>query len=126
MIALVHVATGAALGAVVRSRVLVAVLGVGLHLAEDRIPHEDTTRRFEIATGLLSVGLVGARRGVLDNLTIGALACSVPDVEHLIPMRRGGSKVFHGEGWHRSGSFSVRTQVILASLVLAAALAHSD
>jgi hypothetical protein len=125
VIALVHVATGAALGAVVRSRAVVAVIGVGLHLAQDSVPHEDTSRRFEIATGLLGVTLVAARRGVLDSTTIGALACSAPDVEHVIPMPFGSSKLFHeGRGWHRSGSLPVRTQFILASLVLSGVLLH--
>jgi hypothetical protein len=123
VIALVHVATGAALGAVVRSRAWVTVVGVGLHLAQDSVPHKDTTRRFEIATGLFGVGLVAGRRGLLDPTTIGALACSAPDVEHVVPMPFGSSKLFHeGRGWHRSGSLSVKTQVIAASLVLSGVL----
>jgi len=34
-----HVATGAALGAAVRSRSLALLLGPALHLAGDRVPH---------------------------------------------------------------------------------------
>ncbi|MFL5927715.1 MAG: hypothetical protein ACJ77E_12355 [Gaiellaceae bacterium] len=55
-------------------------------------------------------------------MTIGALACSAPDVEHLIPMRRNGAKLFHGKGWHRSGGLSVGKQVLLSSAVLGAVL----
>src|SRR5439155_22879 len=106
-----------------RNRVLTWLLG-GLnfqieHHLFPRVPHTDSTGRFEIATGLFGVGLVAARRGLLDPTTIGALACSAPDVEHVVPMPFGSSKLFHeGRGWHRSGSLSVRTQVVVASLVL--------
>jgi hypothetical protein len=48
-----HVATGAAMGAVVRSRPLALLAGPALHVAGDRVPHEDIPdRRFEIGSGL--------------------------------------------------------------------------
>ena len=41
VIVAMHVATGATLGAAVRSRTAAALLGIPLHLAGDRVPHRD-------------------------------------------------------------------------------------
>ena len=115
-----HAATGATLGAAVRSRAAAAVLGIPLHLAGDRVPHRDIrSRRFEIGSGLLIVGLLAARRGLTDRATIGALAACAPDVEHIVRLPRpGGSKLFHGRrGWHRSGPFSPAAQLLLAGFL---------
>jgi len=85
----VHVATGAAAGALAGSRRRALLLGPALHLAADRIPHEGIpSRRFEIRSGLASVGLLAARRGPLDPATLGALAASAPDLEHVFPSMR--------------------------------------
>jgi hypothetical protein len=116
-----HVATGATVGAAVRSPALAALLGIPLHLAGDRVPHHDIhNRRFEISSGLFTVLLLGLRRGFTDPATIGALAASVPDVEHVVRLPRpGGSKLFHGRrGWHRSGGLSTNAQLLLAGLLL--------
>src|ERR1700759_2891159 len=52
MIVSLHVATGAAMGAAVRSRPLALLLGPALHVAGDRVPHEDIPNRsFEIGSG---------------------------------------------------------------------------
>jgi hypothetical protein len=115
-----HAATGATAGAAVRSPVVAALLGIPLHLAGDRVPHEDIhDRRFEIASGLAVAALLAARRGLTDAATIGALAACAPDVEHIVRLPRpGGSKLFHGKrGWHRSGGLSARTQLLLAGVL---------
>jgi hypothetical protein len=114
------------MGAAVRSPVVAALLGVPLHLAGDRVPHEDIhNRRFEIASGAAVVALLAARRGVLDAATVGALAACAPDLEHVVRLPRpGGSKLFHGRrGWHREGGFSARTQLVVAGVLLGGLLA---
>jgi hypothetical protein len=116
-----HAATGATVGAAVGSRRAAAVLGIPLHLAGDRVPHRDIRdRRFEIVSGGLVVGLLAARRGVLDSATVGALAACLPDIEHVVRLPRpGGSKLFHGRrGWHRAGRLSTRSQLLLAGLLV--------
>jgi hypothetical protein len=112
-----HVATDAAAGTLAGSRLRALLLGPVLHLAGDRFPHEDIgSRRFEIRSGIASVALLAARRGPLDPATLGALAASAPDLEHVFPsLRPGGEKLFHGSrGWHRSGAFPAKLQLLLA------------
>jgi hypothetical protein len=116
-----HVATGGAIGAVTGSRLGALLLGPPAHLVGDRIPHQDiASRRFEIASGVLCVGLLAARRGPFDPATLGALAASTPDLEHVFPsLRPGGKKLFHGgRGWHRSGAFSASLQLVLAGMIV--------
>ena|SRR5437868_2504417 len=112
-----HAATGATMGAAVRSRTAAALLGIPLHLAADRVPHRDIhDRGFEIGSGLFIVALLAATRGIADNATVGALAACAPDVEHIVRLPRpGGSKLFHGRrGWHRSGRLSAQLQLVVA------------
>ena len=79
-----HVATGAALGALSGSRVAAALLGPPAHLLGDRIPHQDiASRRFEIGSGAACLALLAVRRGPLDSAVIGAAAASAPDLEHV-------------------------------------------
>jgi hypothetical protein len=121
MIVSMHVASGAAMGAVVGSRRRALLLAPFLHLAGDRIPHQDiASRRFEIASGVAGVLLLAARRGPFDPATVGALAASAPDLEHVVPwVRPRGQKLFHGRhGWHRSGRFSAAAQLVLAGAIL--------
>jgi hypothetical protein len=116
-----HVATGAAAGAAVGSPSRALLLGPVLHLAADRVPHQDiASRRFEIASGVAAITLLAARRGALDSATLGAIAASAPDLEHVIPsLRPRGKKLFHGRrGWHRSGAFPARLQLLLAGTVI--------
>jgi hypothetical protein len=116
-----HVATGAAVGAAGGSRLTALLLGPILHLAGDRLPHQDIgSRRFEIGSGLASLVLLAARRGPLDPATLGAAASSAPDLEHVLPfLRPGGRKLFHGgRGWHRSGRFPSDLQLVLAGAIL--------
>jgi hypothetical protein len=121
MIVSLHVATGAAAGALVRSRGRALLVGPLLHLAGDRVPHQDiASRRFEIASGAASVVLLAARRGLFDAATVGAVAASAPDLEHVFPsLRPRGRKLFHGRhGWHRSGGLSTAAQLLLAGAIL--------
>jgi hypothetical protein len=126
MIVAMHVATGALAGALVKSPLAAASLGVPLHLAGDRVPHHDLhNRRFEVGSGLALAGLLAWRRGLTDAATVGALAACAPDLEHIVRLPRpGGSKLFHGRrGWHRSGGISTRTQLLLAGVIVGRLLA---
>jgi hypothetical protein len=121
MIVSMHVASGAAAGALVRRRGLALLIGPVLHLAADRVPHQDIpSQRFEITSGAASVLLLALRRGPLDAATIGGIAASAPDLEHVLPwLRPRGKKLFHGRhGWHRSGRFSAAGQLVLAGAIL--------
>jgi hypothetical protein len=64
--------------------------------------------------------ILAARRGPLDPATLGALAASAPDLEHLFPsLRPRGKKLFHGSrGWHHSGAFPAKLQLLLAGAIL--------
>jgi hypothetical protein len=123
VIVALHVASGAAAGAVTRSRLQALLIGPALHLAGDRLPHEDShSARFEIGSGLAALVLLAARRGPLDPATIGGAASSAPDLEHVLPiLRPGGRKLFHDRlGWHRAGRFPVFLQLLLAGAILGA------
>jgi hypothetical protein len=115
-----HVATGAAAGSLLRSRLAALALGPVLHLAGDVVPHRDfESRAFETASGLVALGLVAAARGPLSPATICAAAASAPDLEHVLRIPRpGGRKLFPSHRYavlHREGG-------ILAPVQLAAAL----
>jgi len=121
-----HVATGAALGAAVRSRRLALLLGPPLHLAGDRVPHEDIPdRSFEVGSGLLAVGLVAAVRGPFDPAVLGGAAAAMPDLEHLVPwLRPGGEKLFHRGGGRHGAGISVETQLLVAGTIVGLLLAR--
>jgi hypothetical protein len=119
-----HVASGAAGGALVRSRLWAVALGAVLHALEDAIPHRDfPSRRFEVASGLAGIAALAWRRGLLDQSTLGAVACAMPDLEHVLPLPRpGGRKLFPShriEGWHRAGGVRAGTQLAAAAAILA-------
>jgi hypothetical protein len=121
VIVALHVASGAAVGALTGSRLGALLLGPPTHLIGDRIPHQDiASRRFEIASGVACLGLLAARRGPLDPATLGAFAASAPDLEHVFPsLRPGGRKVFHSRlGWHRAGNFPANVQLLLAGALV--------
>jgi hypothetical protein len=123
MIVSLHVASGAAMGALVRSPPRALLFGPLLHVAGDRVPHEDIpSLRFEIASGAACVLLLAVRRGPFDAATVGALAASAPDLEHVVPwLRPRGQKLFHGKhGWHRTGRFSAAAQLVLAGAIVGA------
>ena len=121
MIVALHVATGATAGAASGSRLAALFLGPVIHIAGDRIPHRDFhSRRFEIGSGLAGILLLAARRGPLDPATLGAAASSAPDLEHVLPiLRPRGRKLFHHQGWHRTGRFPASLQLLLAAAILA-------
>jgi hypothetical protein len=127
MIVAMHIATGAAGGAVVRSPIGAAFLGPVLHALGDRIPHEDiASRRFEVGCGILGVLALAAVRGPLDAATVGAVAAAAPDVEHVIRLPRpSGRKLFPSHripGFHRPGGVSAQVQLVLAGLLLGSVL----
>jgi hypothetical protein len=121
-----HVATGGAAGALVRSRPLALLAGPLLHVAGDRVPHEDIPdRSFEIGSGLFALGLLAARRGPFDAAVLGGAAASMPDLEHLLPwLRPRGEMLFHrGRGRHGIG-ITVETQLLLAGATVGLLLAR--
>lgn len=125
MIVSAHVASGAAGGLLVRSRLAAAALGVSLHALGDAIPHQDIpSRRFEVCSGVVGLAALAWRRGLLDPVTLGAAACAAPDLEHVLPLPRpGGRKLFpthRVEGWHRSGGIPAWAQLAAAGVVIAA------
>jgi hypothetical protein len=121
VISSLHVASGAAFGALTGSRLLALALGPALHLAGDRVPHRDLeSRNVEVATGIAGAMLLGLRYGPAHPVTLGALAAAAPDLEHLsASLRPAGSKLFHGKrGWHREGPLGTRVQLSAAALVI--------
>jgi hypothetical protein len=115
-----HVATGGAAGALVRSRTLAVLLGPALHVAGDRVPHEDIPNRsFEIGSGLFALGLLAAWRGPLDSAVLGGAAAAMPDLEHLVPwLRPGGEKLFHRGGGRHGAGLPATAQLLAAGTVL--------
>jgi hypothetical protein len=97
-----HVATGALAGAATGSRRRAAALGPLLHIACDVVPHEDIpSRTFETVTGVAAILLLAWHRGV-DATTVGAVAASVPDLEHILPLPRPcGRQLFPSHRWAR-------------------------
>ena len=125
MIVSLHVATGAVGGALAGTRVRALALGPLLHFFGDRVPHQDiASRRFEIVSGAAEVLLLALARGPGDPAVVGALAASVPDVEHVVRLPRpGGRKLFPSHrirGWHHDGGISARSQLVVAGLLLGA------
>lgn len=123
MIVSLHVATGAAGGALAGTRLRALAIGPLLHLAGDLMPHEDIeSRRFEIASGLALLGLLAAVRGPFDPAVIGAAAASAPDVEHVLPLPHpGGRNLFPSHrirGWHRSGGVPAWAQLLAAGVIV--------
>jgi hypothetical protein len=118
-----HVATGAAAGALARSRRSAILLGLATHAAGDRVPHHDIANRsFELVSGLAGVAALVARFGAFDKVTLGAISGSIPDVEHVVRLPRpGGHKLFPSHrihGWHHAGGLRTSTQLLLAGFVL--------
>jgi hypothetical protein len=116
-------ATGAAFGSALGSRLAAVALGPLLHLAGDQMPHEDVhSRPFEAASGTAAAALLALARGPLDPATLGALSASLPDVEHVLPLPRPrGRKLFPSHrfhGWHRSGGVPVEIQLVATGFIL--------
>jgi hypothetical protein len=123
-----HVASGAAVGAAAPSRRAAVLFGLVMHLAGDRMPHQDiSNRRFELWSGVAALGSLVLRRGPFDPVTIGAAAGSAPDLEHVLRLPRpGGRKLFPSHrlyGWHRSGGVPDWAQLLAAGVLLGLVLA---
>lgn len=123
MIVSMHVAAGAAAGALCGSRGAAAVVGFALHGLQDAVPHEDIpSRGFEIASGLTLLGLLALRRGPLDPTVIGGAACAAPDLEHVLPLPKPGGRDLYPshrvEGWHRSGGVPAWVQLAAAATIV--------
>jgi len=120
-----HVATGGAAGALTRSRAAALALGPVLHALGDAIPHRDIpSRGFETASGVACALALLVRHGPLSPITIGALAASAPDLEHVLP-RIGGRNLFPSHrfrGWHREGGIPAGPQLVAAGVILAVLL----
>ncbi len=128
MIVSLHVATGAAAGALAPTRRSAIVLGLITHAAGDRMPHHDIPdRRFELWSGIAALSGLAVLRGPLDVATLGAAAGSAPDLEHVLRLPRpGGRKLFPSHrirGWHRSGGVPTSVQLLVAGTVLGVLLA---
>ena len=114
-----HVATGAAAGALTRSRPLALLLGPVVHLAGDRVPHDDIhDLGFEIGSGLVALALLAARRGPFDPAVLCGATAAAPDLEHVLPwLRPRGRKLFHREGNVDSG-ISTGVQLLAAGAIV--------
>jgi hypothetical protein len=124
-----HVASGAAAGVLLNSRLAALAGGLALHALGDRIPHKDIpSTPFETLTGIGALTLVALRHGPFSPATVGAVASSVPDVEHVAPLPRpGGRKLFPSHrliGWHRRGGVPAWVQLVAAGALLGFALSH--
>jgi hypothetical protein len=122
-----HVATGGAGGALVRSRSGALLLGLALHGLGDAIPHHDIkSESFELRSGVGALLALAVRYGPLHPVTIGAAAASAPDIEHVLNLPRpGGRKLFPShrvEGWHREGGIPAWAQLAAAGTILAVLL----
>jgi hypothetical protein len=125
MIVSLHVATGAGVGALTGSRLAALALGPVVHLAGDLTPHRDIpSTGFELVSGVGAVLLLAARRGPLDPATLGALAASAEDLEHVLRLPRpGGRKLFPShrrDGWHKRGGLPAWLQLIAAGAIIGA------
>jgi hypothetical protein len=121
-----HVATGGAAGALVRSRTLALLLGPALHLAGDRVPHEDIpSETFEIGSGLVALGLLAVRRGPFDPAVLGGAAAAMPDLEHVVPwLRPRGEMLFHRGGGRHGAGISAAAQLAVAGGLMGLLLAR--
>ena len=121
MIVSLHVATGAAVGALVGSRTGAFAAGPIAHALGDLTPHEDfPSTAFEALTGAAGILLLARTRGPFHPTTLGAVAASLPDAEHLL--HTGRRKLFPTHrfaGWHRRGGLPAWVQLAAAAVILA-------
>ena len=99
------------------------LLGPVLHALGDRMPHEDIpSHRWEAASGIALLLALAAARGPLDPATLGAVAASAPDLEHVLRLPRpGGRKLFPSHrihGFHRTGGVSAAVQLVTAGVIV--------
>jgi hypothetical protein len=120
-----HVATGALAGAAAGSRTGAVLLGPLVHALGDLTPHQDIpSTRFEAASGGIGVLLLARRYGALHPITVGAVAASVWDLEHVVgPARRGRRKLFPTHryaNWHKRGGLPAWVQLVAAAAIFVA------
>jgi hypothetical protein len=125
VIVAMHVAAGAAAGALVGSRSGAVAAGLVLHGVQDAVPHEDIpSRQFEAASGVLLLLVLALRRGPFDPATLGGAFCAAPDLEHVLPFPRPGGRELYPshrvEGWHREGHLPAWAQLAAAGVIVAA------
>ncbi len=125
-----HVASGAVGGALAGSRVRALAVGLALHFLGDAVPHEDiVSRRFEMASGAAGLMVLARVFGPLDRRTLGALASSLPDVEHGVRLPRPrGRKLFPSHRWgggHNHHWIPAWMQLLAAGALLGGLLASS-
>jgi hypothetical protein len=123
MIVSLHVATGGAAGAIAGSRLGALALGPVTHALGDLTPHQDIpSTAFEAASGGIGVLLLARRYGAFHAVTIGAVAASVWDIEHILrPARPGRRKLFPTHrfaGWHRRGGLPAWVQLAGAAGII--------
>ena len=119
-----HVAAGAAAGALAGSRGRAIALGLGLHGVQDAVPHHDIpSHGFETASGLALLAVLAFRRGLFDPATLGGAACAAPDLEHVLPLPRPGGRELYPshriEGWHQEGGVPAWAQLAAAGVIVA-------
>jgi hypothetical protein len=119
-----HVATGGLAGAAAGSRTGAVLLGPLVHALGDLTPHQDIpSTKFEAASGGLGVLLLARRYGALHPVTVGAVAASIWDLEHVLrPARRGRRKLFPTHryaGWHKRGGLPAWVQLVAAAGIFA-------
>ena len=124
MIVALHVAAGAAAGALAGSRPRAIALGLALHGAQDAVPHHDIpSRRFEAASGLGCSPF--SRSDVASSIRprLGGAACAAPDLEHVLPLPRPGGRELYPshrvEGWHQEGGVPAWAQLATAGVIVA-------
>ena len=120
-----HVAAGAAAGALIGSRGGAVAAGLVLHGAQDAVPHHDIrSHRFEAWSGVLLLAVLALRRGPSDPAVLGGAACAAPDLEHVLPIPQPGGRALYPshrvEGWHREGGVPAWSQLVAAGVIVAA------
>ena len=128
VISSLHVATGAAAGALLGSRRGALAVGPLLHVAGDRMPHYDIGwRKFELWTSIGGVVALAVSRGPLDPATVGAFASAVPDAEHVLRFPRPGRQEAVPEPPLRrlasAGRIPASVQLVAAGAIIAGLVA---
>jgi hypothetical protein len=132
MIELGHIATGLLLGRRRRSALRALAVGIASHALFDITPHgEVNDRNFELASTVVGIGLLAARRGVRSPLVWGAIGAVLPDGEHVLPRSlRPNRDLFPTHRFHSlhssDGPWSIpaAAQVVLAGAVIGAVAAQ--
>ncbi len=120
-----HVAAGAAAGALTGSRAGAVAVGLALHGFQDAVPHEDIpSHRFEAASGVLLLTVLALRRGLFHPAVLGGAACAAPDLEHVLPLPRPGGRELYPshrvDGWHKEGGVPAWAQLVAAGVIVLA------